>query len=116
VKIWLDAQLSPELARWISTTYALEAVSVRELGFRDAQDEMIFLAAREAGAIVMTKDHDFVVLLDRLGPPPRVLWITCGNTSNARMRSILENVLEQALRLLQSEPLVEIGAPRGDAE
>jgi predicted nuclease of predicted toxin-antitoxin system len=37
----------------------------------------------------MTKDSDFVALLDRFGPPPQVIWITCGNTSNARLKEIL---------------------------
>ena len=62
---------------------------MRNLGLRDARDPEIFLAARTADAIVMTKDADFVDLLERFGPPPRVLWVTCGNTSNARLRDIL---------------------------
>jgi predicted nuclease of predicted toxin-antitoxin system len=84
---------------------------VRDVGLRDAEDEEIFFAAREADAIVMTKDHDFVLLLDRHGPPPRVLWITAGKTSNSSMRALLEEVLDEAMRLLEAEePLVEIGA------
>jgi predicted nuclease of predicted toxin-antitoxin system len=93
VNLWLDAQLSPRLARWIEERFDIEVTCVRDLGLRDSEDEQIFLAAREAGVVVMTKDHDFVTLLQRLGPPPRVLWITSGNTSNARMRAILAEVL-----------------------
>ena len=33
---------------------------------------------------MITKDRDFVELLGRLGPPPKIIWITCGNTSNTR--------------------------------
>ena len=59
----------------------------------------------------MTKDSDFVLLLDRLGPPPQVIWVTCGNTSNARLREILTNTLPKALELLDAgERLVEINA------
>jgi predicted nuclease of predicted toxin-antitoxin system len=83
VKLWLDAQLSPQLARWLFERFRLEATCVRDVGLRDSEDEAIFFAAREANAVVVTKDHDFVLLLDRFGPPPSVLWITCGNTSNA---------------------------------
>jgi len=58
----------------------------------------------------MTKDRDFVDLLERLGPPPQVIWITCGNTSNRAMRGILSKALPQALALVRpGEPLVEIG-------
>lgn len=81
MSIWIDAQLSPELARWITETFGLQAHAVRDLGLRDAQDSEIFQAARRAEAIVMTKDNDFAMLLERFGPPPQVLWITCGNTS-----------------------------------
>lgn len=111
MRLWLDAQLSPQLARWISARFSVEASCVGDVGLRDAGDEEIFFAAREAGSVVMTKDQDFVVLLDRLGPPPRVLWVTCGNTSNARMRLLLERVWEEAMRLLGAgEALVEIHA------
>lgn len=59
----------------------------------------------------MTKDSDFVVLLERFGPPPQVLWLTCGNTSNVRLKEILTSTLPNALGLLNSgEKLVEISA------
>jgi hypothetical protein len=54
-------------------------------------------------------DRDFVDLLDRLGPPPRVLWLTCGNTSNSRLCSVLQDAGPRAVALLGSgEPLVEV--------
>jgi predicted nuclease of predicted toxin-antitoxin system len=57
----------------------------------------------------MTKDSDFVRLLEELGPPPQVVWLTCGNTSNARLKQIMVNALPRAIELLESgEPLVEI--------
>jgi predicted nuclease of predicted toxin-antitoxin system len=107
--LWIDAQLSPALARWLAETFGLQAYAVRDLGLRDAKDTEIFQAARRAGAIVMTKDSDFAVLLERFGPPPQILWITCGNTSNAHLAKILATSLPQALRLLdRGERMVEI--------
>jgi predicted nuclease of predicted toxin-antitoxin system len=109
--IWLDAQLSPAIATWISLQYGVSAVALRDLGLRDATDREIFFAARVADAIVMTKDYDFVMLLEKHGPPPKVIWLTCGNTSNARLKEILSATLEKALELLQTgERLVEINA------
>ena len=87
MKIWIDAQMSPAIAAWVSSNFAVTAVAVRNLGLRDAEDKEIFHAAKREGAIVMTKDNDFVRLLDRLGPPPQIIWITCGNTSNTRLRN-----------------------------
>ena len=60
---------------------------------------------------MLTKDVDFVELLDRYGPPPQVLWITCGNTSNAALREILRQTLPKAIDLLsKGESLVEISS------
>lgn len=107
--LWLDAQLSPSLALWISERFDLDVKSAYGLGLRDATDRQIFDRAREANAIVMTKDQDFINLLDRYGPPPKILWITAGNTSNANMKILLEKWLPKALLLLESgESLVEI--------
>ena len=59
--LWLDAQLSPAMASWISGEFFVQAVAVRDLGLRDAKDPEIFLAARKANALVMTKDADFFI-------------------------------------------------------
>jgi predicted nuclease of predicted toxin-antitoxin system len=87
--VWTDAHLSPALAPWLRHTFGIQAFALRELGLRDAEDMAIFTAARGAGAVLMTKDSDFVDLLTRHGPPPQVLWLTCGNTANATLRVIL---------------------------
>jgi predicted nuclease of predicted toxin-antitoxin system len=111
MRIWVDAQMSPAIATWISSNYAVSAVAIRDLGLRNAEDKEIFEAARQEKAVVMTKDGDFVLLLDRLGPPPQVIWVTCGNTSNARLKEVLTNTLPKALDLLNfGEELVEISA------
>ncbi len=109
MNLWLDAQLSPLLAEWISDHFPVSAVALRELGLRDAEDQQIFDAARDQDVIVMTKDRDFVLLLERCGSPPKVIWIRCGNTSNERIKEILSRQLKTALELLEGgDSLVEI--------
>jgi len=110
MKLWIDAQLSPLLAKWITENFVtIEAIAVRDLGLRDAEDQVIFFSAREAIATVMTKDSDFLELQKRLGTPPKIIWVTCGNTSNERLKEILAANLRQACELLESgELLVEI--------
>ena len=87
--IWLDAQLPPALASWIAATFGIPTQAVRDLGHTMDKDPVIFQAARDAKAVVMTKDADFAELVKRLGAPPQVLWVTCGNTTNARLKQIL---------------------------
>ena len=109
--IWIDAQLSPAIAVWISKIFAVNAVAIRDLGLRDAEDGEIFIAAKQANAIVLTKDRDFVLLLDKFGIPPQIIWLTCGNTSNARLKEILSKTLAKAIELLESgEEIVEINS------
>ncbi len=58
----------------------------------------------------MTKDKDFTYLLGEHDPPPQVLRVTIGYTSNAHMWSVLKKVLPGAVALFEKwEPLVEIG-------
>ncbi|HTK74918.1 MAG TPA: DUF5615 family PIN-like protein [Gemmataceae bacterium] len=108
--IWLDAQRPPALVAWMTTTFKVDARAVRDLGLRNAKDIQIFHAARDANAVVMTKDSDFVELVNRLGSPPQIVWVTCGNTTNVRLRALLTSVFPRAAELLrQGEQLVEVG-------
>lgn len=110
--IWIDAQLSPSLALWINQNFiGIEAKSVRSVGLRDASDLEIFKEAKKAGAVVMTKDVDFVNLQRKYGSPPQIILVMSGNTSNAVMREILSKRLEIALISLKDENLVTIEVP-----
>jgi predicted nuclease of predicted toxin-antitoxin system len=44
----------------------------------------------------MTKDQDFIRLLEVQGPPPQVIWLRLGNTSTGALKQVL------------SKPCVEI--------
>lgn len=109
MNIWIDAQLPPTLATWISDTFDVDATALRDMGLRDARDVEIFEAARVANAVIMTKDSDFVDLVCRLGTPPQIIWLTCGNVTNRNLRQLLTITLPYALeRLRQGEVIVEI--------
>ena len=71
--LWGDAHLSPALASWITESFGVVAHHMVDLGLLRAKDQEIYLAARQAGAVIVTKDRDFLVLSERLGTPPQVL-------------------------------------------
>ena len=96
--LWLDAQLSPALAPWIQANFPLACFAVRDVGLRDATDLEIFMEARKQNAIVISKDADFVNLLTQHKSPPRIIWLTCGNTSNERLKEIFTQHLQTALQ------------------
>ncbi|MCC7312248.1 MAG: DUF5615 family PIN-like protein [Sulfuritalea sp.] len=110
MKFWVDAQLPPALAAWLSERYGVEAVSLRDLGMRDATDGEIFDAARQAGVVIMSKDSDFVDLVSRHGMPPQLLWVTCGNVTNRKLQTVFDKTFAEALSALSGgQPIVEIG-------
>lgn len=107
----MDAQLPPALARWLVQEYGVDAAHVDDVGHLGADDPVIFAAARAGGAaVVVTKDEDFVHLLEQQGPPPQVVWVTCGNVRNAALRAAVLPIWPRiAAALVAGEPLVEIG-------
>ena len=72
--IWLDAHLSPKIAKWLKSELGLAASSLKFLGLQEADDEVIFQAARKADVVFLTKDQDFAEIVTRLGAPPQVIW------------------------------------------
>ncbi|MCL6751509.1 DUF5615 family PIN-like protein [Nostoc sp. CCCryo 231-06] len=46
MKIWIDAQLPPTLASWVTNSFAIEALSLRDIGLRDAKDTALPPAMR----------------------------------------------------------------------
>jgi len=104
-----DAQLPPALAGWLQDQFDVTVVHIRDIGLRDASDKEIFEAARSASAIVMTKDSDFLRLVDEKGTPPQIIWITVGNTSNLNLKRIFDATFARCIELLsKGETIVEI--------
>jgi predicted nuclease of predicted toxin-antitoxin system len=106
--LWIDAQLPSLLAGWLRETYGHDAHALRELSLRDADDATIFAQARSASAILISKDIDFVEMVERLGAPPKLIWLTCGNVSNEALRALLSQRLSAALAVLENDDIVEI--------
>jgi len=61
-----DAQISSSISKWLKETFGVQAASVKMLQLMEADDEVIFIAARKANAILISKDRDIPLLLSRL--------------------------------------------------
>jgi len=109
MRIWIDAHISPGIAAWLNETFDHEAQSLRGLGLRDADDLTIFMKAKESDVIFVTKDSDFVDLIETRGSPPKVILLKTGNTTNRRLREIFASHLNEAIsRFEDGETIVEI--------
>jgi predicted nuclease of predicted toxin-antitoxin system len=104
----IDAQLSPHLAKWLNEEFHVDAYSLTYFQMQFSDDLSIYNFARENRATVITKDSDFVQLQERLGSPPKIIFVTCGNTSNQKMKEILKSKFPLIIELLQSNNLVEL--------
>ena len=108
--VWVDAQLPPAMVRWLGEVPGVEATHTFDLGLLAVTDMAIFEAAGAVGAVVVTKDVDFIELLERRGAPPQVAWVTAGNCTNAALRELVRAAWPRAVELLRAgEPLVELG-------
>ena len=111
---WVDAQLPPRLAVWLVERFGVNACSLRKLGLRDATDRAIYDAARQPGTVLISKDMDFVDLVQVRGMPPQLLWVTCGNVTNTRLQEVFEGTFPRAMELLkEGRDVVEIGDSYG---
>jgi predicted nuclease of predicted toxin-antitoxin system len=111
VKFLVDAQLPPTLAVWLCDKgHAAEHVYDR--GFEAAPDEQVWRLATAEGAVIVTKDHDFVEWATSRDPAPQVLWLRLGNVGNKSLIARLEAVWAPILdSLADGARVVEVGRP-----
>lgn len=89
--------------------FGIQASSMQALGLDRAKDKAIFERARLAGAVILTKDADFVELVRQRGPPPSILWLTVGNTATARVQELFVESWPRVQRsLTRGEALIEL--------
>jgi len=110
VKFLIDAQLPPLLAVWLQEA-GHEAVHVRDIGLREADDGAIWDHAMQTGAAIVTKDEDFVARAAHAADsaPPVIVWLRVGNTTNQALRTWLQTRLSGTLELAENgHRLIEV--------
>jgi predicted nuclease of predicted toxin-antitoxin system len=90
---------------WLPQTFRVDAANLD----RRAQDIDIFSALRTPGEVIVTKDSDFLDIVARLGAPPQIVWVTCGNVTNAALQALFARTFQEVMNLLRAgAPIVEI--------
>ncbi len=107
MRLLVDAQLPPALARWLEQQGHV-AEHVVDVGMMDATDRAIWTRAGATSAVLITKDEDFVTLLSARPNGASVVWVRVGNTSRralldwfARWWPEIERILESGERLVE---------------
>jgi predicted nuclease of predicted toxin-antitoxin system len=105
----VDAQLPPALAR-VLTAHGHQAEHVSDIGLREADDPLIWLRARQDGAVLVTKDEDFFHRF-RQNPEgdPVIVWLRIGNTSRRALIAWFEPLLPEIIGLIErGDRLIEV--------
>lgn len=82
MRVLIDANFSYSACAWIAAVSDVDVQTLRDAKPSGVEDEVIVEAWRKPGSVLLTKDRDFVDVVIRLGPPPAVIWLTCGNAKN----------------------------------
>ena len=107
MRFLVDAQLPPALARWLAAK-GHEAMHVADIGLQGGSDTAIWTWASEQGAVIISKDDDFVRLAHG-GAGPAVLWVTTGNVGKQVLLAAFERSLPEVISALQDgERIVEL--------
>ncbi len=107
MRFLIDAQLPPGLARRLSER-GHTCDHMNDVGLGAATDERIEAWARARRTATWSKDANFAA---RVRQPPglQVVWLCCGNTTNAALRARLTPLLgEIEAALAAGEVLVEV--------
>ena len=82
-EIWLDNNISPIIAKWMSeeTGWVVKSSYMLQLHFKT--DMQLYEEARKNGnVIIMSKDADLPEIITRLGSPPKLINLKIGNCDN----------------------------------
>ncbi len=103
MKLLLDQNLSPTLAKSVSDLYPGSA-HVHDCGLASADDSAVWDYAKRHGFTIVTKDSD---LHDRsllYGSPPKLIWLRVGNCTTARLESLLRGYFAE-IQNFEANPL-----------
>ncbi|WP_438749301.1 DUF5615 family PIN-like protein [Pararhizobium sp. O133] len=108
MRVLVDAQLPPALARWISAR-GYEAVHVADKGMQAAADRLIWEYALTDGWVIITKDEDFAQRKVLTQISPAIVWIRWPNTRRQELLIRFEAVLPAvAAAVERGETLIEV--------
>lgn len=112
LEFWIDMNLPPALAGWLTENFNVAAKSFVTLNFHTTEDEEVFKQASLYPSVIVitTKDYDFVKISNEAGDGPRVLYLNIGNITNKQLKEILRIHFSLALKILTetNQTLVEI--------
>ncbi len=88
MKVLFDQNLSFKLCRQLADLFPGSS-QVRLAGLAEADDRTIWQYAKTNGFALVSLDADFAEMASLLGPPPKVIWLRCGNQPTVAVENLL---------------------------
>ena len=93
MKLLFDENLSFKLCSDLADLFP-GSVHVRLVGLAKAEDRAIWDFAAGSGFTIVSLDADFAERAALIGPPPKVIWLRCGNQSTRFVGKVLRDHAE----------------------
>jgi predicted nuclease of predicted toxin-antitoxin system len=96
MKLLFDQNLSFKLVSLLADVFP-QSNQVRQVGLDRADDAIVWQFSKQNEFALVSKDSDFADLAALHGPPPKVIWLRCGNQPNAAIETRLRshvNIIE----------------------
>lgn len=101
MKLLFDQNLSFKLGAQLADEYP-DSDQVRRLALDAADDRAIWEYAKANGFTLVTQDSDFADMAALFGPPPKVIWLRCGNQPTSVVAHLLRSQAD-ALRKFEQD-------------
>ncbi|MEE9330561.1 MAG: DUF5615 family PIN-like protein [Parvularculaceae bacterium] len=106
MRFLIDAQLPPKLKDWF-TRYGFIVEHVAEVLSPDAPDSKVIAHAVSNDMIIVSKDSDFVTMVN--DGHPQLLWVRVGNASTANLLIQFDQKWPDLQTQLETgQPIVEL--------
>ena len=90
MKLLFDQNLSFKLCQRLADLFP-DSSQVRLLGLAEADDHALWHYAQGNGFTLVSQDSDFADMATLFGPPPRVIWLRCGNRPTAHIEKLFRD-------------------------
>src|SRR4051812_35563734 len=90
MKLLFDQNMSFKLSQHMADLYP-NSTQVRLIGLAEADDRAIWQYAAANGFVLVSLDADFAEMAALSGPPPKVIWLRCGNQPTSAVQAMLRD-------------------------
>jgi len=90
MKLLFDQNLSFKLCQALADLFPASS-QIRLLGLAEADDRAVWQHAKANGFVLVTQDSDFADMAALYGPPPKVVWLRCGNQPTSVVEKLLRS-------------------------